>query len=150
MQDSADLVQDLIDEPGLEAPTAPGGHWHDLERLAAAERARVGAVDHVRIAWGRSARAGQQLRSIRLGVYDELAQVIRIHRRLDDPRVAPWVLRFVLYHELLHARLGVHHTREFRRAEARHPTARAFGWWLDAHRKRLLSAEWQPIPRRRS
>lgn len=105
------------------------GHHHDLASIARAELARYfPGLDPVPITWGpRPTRRPQ--RSIRLGSYDFRRGIVRIHRRLDDPRVPAWFIGFVVYHELLHHVLGATegpggrrgvHTAEFRRREAEH------------------------------
>jgi hypothetical protein len=60
-----------------------------------------------------------------LGHYDRALDVIVINRRLDNPLIPKYVVRYVLYHEMLHALLDcegagsrrkIHH-REFRKRE---------------------------------
>jgi len=60
-----------------------------------------------------------------LGHFDAAHETIIINKRLDNPRVPPYVLSYVIYHEMLHALLGeeftengrrIHH-RRFREAE---------------------------------
>ncbi len=67
----------------------------------------------------------------KLGHYDLHTDTVMLSITLDDPKVPGYVVDFVMYHELLHKRLGVHavngrrrmHTPEFRKAERR------FGEW---------------------
>ena len=59
------------------------------------------------ITWGPRRAMRRRQRSIRLGAYDFERQLIRIHRRLDDPSVPEWFVGFVVFHELLHHRFGV-------------------------------------------
>lgn len=114
------------------------GRHHDLAAIARAELARYFPdLEPVPMTWGpRPTRRGQ--RSIRLGSYDFRRGLVRIHRRLDDPRVPAWFIGFVIYHELLHHVLGATegpsgrrgvHTAEFRRREAlHHRYAEALAW----------------------
>ncbi len=79
---------------------------------------------------------GRQARTV-LGRYDPVPQAITISSFLDRPQVPAYVLKFVLFHEMLHmahpGRLRRHrshfHTSEFRRAEKRfrhHAAAEAY------------------------
>jgi predicted metal-dependent hydrolase len=80
-------------------------------------------VEIGRIGWGiRKSRA-------RLGHYDPVHHTVTLSPILDSPDVPPYVLRFIVYHEMLHAvfegtschAVHVHHPPEFRRAERAHP-----------------------------
>jgi hypothetical protein len=89
------------------------------------------------VTWGRRGPRGA-LRSLQLGSFDPETALIRIHPVLDQPAVPRWLVRYVLFHELLHselnqecseARRAQHHGREFRRREAAYfETARALEW----------------------
>ncbi len=84
-----------------------------------------GALQVRQLGWSpvRSAR--------RLGHYDPAHDAIVLSRRLDNPLVPEYVVRFVLYHEMLHLHFGDLppdasgrrriHSAAFRRAEKRHP-----------------------------
>jgi len=64
-----------------------------------------------------------------LGHYDSAHEAISISRWLDSPRVARDVVRYVVFHEMLHMRYPVErqgprrvvHSREFREAEKKFP-----------------------------
>ena len=64
----------------------------------------------------------------RLGYYRQAIDTIVISKALDDPRVPISVTEFILYHEMLHARMPTivrngrryDHTAEFRAAERRY------------------------------
>lgn len=117
-------------------------HHHDLATIACDERERFPALDDFYITWGMD-RAGTRLRSIRFGTWDPRRRVVRIHPRLDDPRVPDWLVRFVVYHELCHAHLKSHlHSIEFKRLEAEHPDFANARTWERAHIKSILSATW--------
>ena len=99
-----------------------------------------------RIGWGSRPRAmgrGRR-RSIRYGSFRDEDQSIRIHPSLDDACVPPEFIRYIVYHEMLHAvvpseeRNGrhLHHPPAFRRLEARYP---------DIARMRRLCKELIPV-----
>ena len=52
--------------------------------------------------WGRRQKSSAR-RSLQLGSYTESSHRIRIHPVLDQANVPRWFVRFVLFHELLHA-----------------------------------------------
>jgi predicted metal-dependent hydrolase len=101
------------------------GRYHDL--LAYYEsvnreyfEGRVQAV----ITWGvRSPRYGARRRT--LGSFSSESKIIRINPALDRRNVPSFFVRFIVYHEMLHADIGVEmkgarrsvHSREFRRRE---------------------------------
>jgi len=60
----------------------------------------------VPITWGRS-RAGHRRHSIDFGCYDPYDRIIRINPALDRPWVPGIFVDFIVYHEMLHASLGV-------------------------------------------
>lgn len=129
----------------------PGEH-HDLDRLAHELLEGELALDfpagtaRPTVLFGR--RNGSRTRhSLRLGSYDSDARLVRIHPVLDQPVVPEWFVRFVVFHELLHAvfpiRRGedkrwIHHSRAFRQREhayVDHDRAHA---WERAHLSRLI------------
>ena len=73
---------------------------------------------------GGSARDGRVL-----GHYDPIHHTITLSPVLDSPRVPEFVVRYIVYHEMLHAvfedipsrGFRKHHPPEFRRAEAAYP-----------------------------
>lgn len=91
---------------------------------------------NVAITWGRD--CGRNLRSIRFGGYYPGEQLIRIHPRLDQSFVPPYIIRYIVYHEMLHAHLGIEqtengrksiHPRAFKRMEAAFPEyPQAIAW----------------------
>jgi len=118
------------------------GEAHDLARLSEGllETEFEGEFDErtwPRITWGRSGRSRSR-HTLRLGSYDYLSRVVRIHTVLDQPAVPSWFVRYVLFHELLHAALPCHepaagrrvfHGPDFKRRESAYAdTARARVW----------------------
>ena len=107
------------------------GRTHDLGALAAGVVSEHFGLDSSPppVTWGRRARSRSR-HTLRLGSYDYQARVIRIHPVLDQPFVPAWFVKFVLFHELLHAALDdvpepgtrkLHHGPEFRHRERAHP-----------------------------
>jgi predicted metal-dependent hydrolase len=81
------------------------------------------------ITWGRMPSARRR-RSIRFGSYSAEEDLIRIHPLLDQGFVPAFFVRYIVFHEMLHAHLGIEetpsgrravHTREFRRREKAYP-----------------------------
>jgi hypothetical protein len=71
-----------------------------------------------RIGWGR------RNSWTRLGHYDSLHHTITISPILDSPKVPAFVVKYLVYHEMLHAAFQNtkrHHPPEFHRAESAHP-----------------------------
>ncbi len=76
------------------------------------------------ITWG-TKRAGGAARRRTLGSYSPVSNIIRINPMLDKKRVPSFFVKFIVYHEMLHADMGVEkkngrravHTGEFRRRE---------------------------------
>lgn len=130
--------------PPRSAPTLhPHGTTYDLDTLAQEVLAQCfeGHFGEDRpvpeLTWGRRARSRSR-HSLRLGSYDPLTHVVRIHPVLDQAEVPRWFVCFVLAHELLHAkwppkrgsgRRWIHHGAQFRAEEAAHPDCgRAHDW----------------------
>jgi len=80
-------------------------------------------IEVKRIGWG--LRKGRD----RLGHYDPVHNTITLSPLLDSPDVPPFVVRYIVYHEMLHALFGdgraegsrKHHPREFRHTESAYP-----------------------------
>lgn len=130
-----------------EAPAAlkleARGSTYDLDEIAAEVRAECfrGEFDALhpwpRITWGRDS-SRRPRRSLRLGSFEATTRVVRIHPVLDQAAVPRFFVRYVMFHELLHALLDesrgsggrrVHHGPRFRERErAFADTERAFAW----------------------
>ncbi|MBI3818489.1 MAG: hypothetical protein HY286_07355 [Planctomycetes bacterium] len=88
-------------------------------------------------------------RAIQYGVYDSVKKLIRIHPVLDEPWISRAFVEFIVFHEMLHAALGVeidldgrraHHPPRFRaleRAFDRYEEARK---WEDVNFNKILRA----------
>lgn len=105
-----------------------------------------GQVDAA-ITWGRRP-TGKKRRSIRFGSYSVEEHLIRIHPYLDRVEVPEFFVRYIVYHEMLHAHLGIEesptgrrriHTPEFKRHEQAYPDfARAEAWQAKPANLRML------------
>jgi predicted metal-dependent hydrolase len=92
-----------------------------------------------RIGWG--LRNSRQ----RLGHYDPVHHTITLSPVLDQPGVPKFVVRYIVYHEMLHAvfestssrGLQRHHPSEFRRAEKAYPDFAAAKDFLREYCSRL-------------
>lgn len=92
------------------------------------------------ITWGRET-GPRRLRSIRFGSYMPTDHIIRIHPLLDQEFVPRYFIRYIVFHEMLHAVMGVEesesgrrriHPPEFKAIEAAYPEyARAVAWMND-------------------
>lgn len=101
------------------------GKFHDLRELYdEINNAYFGGVITAAITWGaRSPRYAVRKRT--LGSYSERSNTIRINPVLDRSVIPRYVVSFVVYHELLHAAMGISlkgkrrsvHSREFRERE---------------------------------
>lgn len=84
-----------------------------------------------RIAWARPGRKRRRARTriIRYGTYNKILNLIRINPLLDDRRVPPEFLDYIVFHEMLHAAVPSehgrgrwrHHHGSFRLLERRYP-----------------------------
>jgi predicted metal-dependent hydrolase len=126
---------------------APLGLAHDLRSyLDEQNREHFDGQFKGRIGWSRRNRQRHR-RTIRLGSWSPRNRLIRIHPALDDKHVPDYVLRFVVFHEMLHAIVGanaqgtrtVYHTRDFRRREQEHPDHDRAEKWIADNLEALLS-----------
>ncbi len=158
----AALSERLAAEPRPPLATRPRGAAHDLVELAAEVLASdlqgapfpLGAPPA--LTWGRRGRAGRQLQ---LGSFDPEANLVRMHPVLDQAAVPRHFVRYVLFHELLHATMptrrgagrAIHHPPAFRRRERAYPGYDEALRWQAANLRALLrsSRTGQPMRERR-
>jgi hypothetical protein len=111
--------------PAKQAVLVTQGQYHDLSAMARTVNnhyfeGRISAG----ITWG-SRKTGHAVRRRILGSYNSRTNTIRINRVLDRKNVPQYYLEFIIYHEMLHADMGIGkkngrrevHSREFRRRE---------------------------------
>jgi hypothetical protein len=101
------------------------GRYHSLRKICLEMNSRYfnNQIDIVRIGWG-FRRSWN-----RLGHYDPVHHTVTLSPVLDSPNVPDFVVRYVVYHEMLHSifedssdgRAHKHHHREFRQAEKAYP-----------------------------
>jgi len=98
------------------------------------------------ITWGRRGPSKTRGR-LQLGSYAPHRHLVRVHPVLDQHAVPAWLVRYVLFHELLHASLPKevdaagrvrHHGPEFRRRESAYPDYQRAVAWEAAHLGKLL------------
>jgi hypothetical protein len=96
-------------------PLRTRGEVHDLEALYdEVNAAEFGKAVTAAITWGRRA-GGRRRRSIRFGSYAEREHLIRIHPALDQAFVPAHFVRYIVFHEMLHAFMGIGETASGRR-----------------------------------
>lgn len=134
-------VRALAHEKPASVRLEPRGAHHDLAALAQGVIAHHFAQDEVRawppVGWGRKS-GSRSRRSLRLGSFDPVDRVVRLHPALDSADVPTWFVRYVLFHELLHSVLDrperakgrrVIHGPEFVARERAYPDfERALAW----------------------
>ncbi|NQT94437.1 MAG: SprT-like domain-containing protein [Lentisphaerae bacterium] len=81
------------------------GDVHDLGAIAGeVNRTFFSGQIQYAIGWGRDgASRKRRRRSIRFGTWTPGTKTIRIHPRLDDARVPQEFVRYIVFHEMLHA-----------------------------------------------
>lgn len=85
------------------ALNAEGTH-HDLTALfEQLNKEYFGGRLQCRVTWGRKRGSGKRVRTRTLGSYSPEDDLIRLHPMLDSLRVPQYYVRYVLYHEMLHA-----------------------------------------------
>lgn len=94
--------------PAKLALEAKGAH-HDLGELREHLRTREFASDFEGsalppIGWGRAGRSRSR-RSLRLGSFDPFSYSVRVHPVLDSADAPRFFVRYIVFHELLHAAL---------------------------------------------
>ncbi len=123
------------------------GACHDLTALMESVRAQEfpahfepesgGSTPLPAITWSQQNVRGK-LKSLRLGSYSKERNLVRIHPLLDDSGAPEFFVRYIIFHELLHAvhpshrspgGRWVHHSPAFRRRESQYPDfERALRW----------------------
>jgi len=141
------------------------GDHHDLSPLADELYPTAFAEDFTdpasrpRVTWGRRTRSRSR-GSLRLGSYDPEDNIVRIHAVLDRSSVPSWFVRYVLFHEILHAALPprprpggsrwIHHGPDFRRRERLYVDYAQALEWEEIHLPRLIRAARRITPARSS
>ncbi|GAB4487918.1 MAG: hypothetical protein OHK006_17700 [Thermodesulfovibrionales bacterium] len=114
----------ISQKPPRRVQHRPEGRHHDLREIF--ERLNQEYFDgrvRASITWGQQARGQTGL--ITMGSFQDRTRLIRINPALDQSSVPRYFVAYVVYHEMLHADLGVReqngrrviHPPEFRRRE---------------------------------
>jgi hypothetical protein len=113
-RNASKLLDDYIDErtdrirprrgQAAVQPLRTEGRAYDLQALFAELNAEYfsGRVQ-CRISWGRHLCRGRSRRSVKVGSFSVEENLIRIHPGLDQAWIPPYYIRWVVYHEMLHA-----------------------------------------------
>ncbi len=145
----AQLGARLSAEPLPQPRLQPRGRVHDLSPVLAdllGSEFDDGSLPSERVpavGWGRR-RASRARHTIQLGSYEAARSLVRLHGVLDQAAVPPSFVRYVLFHELLHAALdppgqrGPHHPPAFRRREQRYTGFAAAKDWERRNIARLI------------
>lgn len=122
---------------GRRIVTRTRGVHHDLQGVFDSLNSEYfGSSVRARITWG-APRSRRSVRIRTLGSYGYSSGVIRINPLLDEKRVPGHFVAYVVYHEMLHAHMGVRmnasrrsiHPREFRERERLYKDySRATAW----------------------
>ena len=121
----------------------PLGVVYDLQELyEEVNREEFDGTVTTPITWGRWP-SKQSRRSIRLGSFTPEDNLIRIHPCLDQEMVPRYFIKFIVFHEMLHAYVGFEttpsgrrrvHTPRFNKLEQAHPDYAKVIAWHDAPR----------------
>lgn len=115
----------LKQKPPRRVTLRSGGRYHDLERIyRALNREYFGDRLECGITWS-AYRGKRSAKNRTLGSYSSLTGTIRIHPSLDRKSVPRFFVEYIVYHEMLHALLGMEekngrraiHSREFKQRE---------------------------------
>ncbi|HOD35338.1 MAG TPA: hypothetical protein PLR20_04475 [Syntrophales bacterium] len=119
--------EDLLRYNGGTQKVCTKGRVFELDKIYADINGKYfGNLVTAVITWGRNSRR-RGVRQRTLGCYDERTGAIRINPCLDRKKIPLYVIENVVYHEMLHAYLGVQtvdgrrrmHTPGFKRMERR-------------------------------
>jgi hypothetical protein len=119
-------------------PLHTRGRVHDLRPMYDELNAQhFGGSITASLTWGNAPHSHRR-RYMRLGSYMPVDNIIRIHPHLDEENVPAFFVRYIVFHEMLHAHLGIGttdtgrrrvHPPAFRAAERTYPDfARAEAW----------------------
>jgi predicted metal-dependent hydrolase len=93
-------------EPRAEQVRTQGTHFDLAALYAEVNKTCFNHAVKAAITWGRMP-ARRRRRSIRFGSYSPEQNIVRIHPYLDQAFVPAYVVRYIVFHEMLHALLGI-------------------------------------------
>jgi hypothetical protein len=123
-----------------------GEHFDLAELFDEVNAASFGGEITARITWGRFPSQARR-RSVTFGSYSQHDHLIRISKLLDLPFVPRYFIRFIVFHEMLHAHLGIGeypsgrrciHGRAFREREQAYPDYHRAVAWQEKNLHRFL------------
>ncbi|MHB8483343.1 MAG: SprT-like domain-containing protein [Nitrospiria bacterium] len=126
------MIRDFIAECGSDRGLGPAHHrlklntkgvYYQLASLyEAINREYFNQEIDCRVTWGRL-YSKKRKRSISFGTYESFSNLIKINPALDDSKVPEYFIKYILYHEMLHAKFAetnsrntgrkIHHSKEF-------------------------------------
>ena len=134
-------VRERRAEKGRKQFSVKPGKYHSLRKIYRElnERYFNSQIEINRIGWGLRKGRG------RLGHYDPIHNTITLSPVLDDPNVPLYVVRYIVYHEMLHVLFGrrpsggarKHHPVEFRNTERAYPDYLKAKKFLDEFTRQL-------------
>ncbi len=141
---SGELNKSLRNLHGRKRRLNPVGKWHDLNDVVlrlVREYPLLSELSVPKIGW--NAKGGKRI----LGFYDEAAHEILVNAHLDQKRVPFFILEYVVFHELLHAKHPVKngrsrrtvHTAAFKADEEKYPFYGEAMAWL---KKNSVARHW--------
>lgn len=145
-------LKELPVRPPRRVRLEPQGNAHDLVEIANSLLAEEFADDFdgerpaPPVTWGRRGKSKTRGR-LQLGSFSPTTGVVRIHPVLDQEAVPRWLVRYVLFHELLHAALPTerdaagrarHHGPRFREREKTYVDYERALTWERRHLGKLL------------
>lgn len=123
------------------------GHYYNLERLYEQVNSQYfqGKVK-LKITWfGKTTT--QRRNKVTFGLYSEPMKLIKIHRLLDNLSVPDYVIKFVIYHEMLHHTCPAHvdskgmlhmHDKAFKKREEEYEYFRLAQEWIEENKPMLF------------
>jgi hypothetical protein len=131
----------LAAKPRRVTISTKGQHYDLAELYADVNVTEFEGAITAKITWGVMLPVGRSRSGhFRLGSYNDARNLIRIHPVLDNPQVPRFVIRSIVFHEMLHASLGikkedgkrrkVHHS-EFKRREEQYRDYKAAEAWIN-------------------
>jgi hypothetical protein len=136
-----DFLRQVVSEPNApKRPPAirPAGRHHNLGAILSEMAHHFPGAKLPLITWGARRKPGRA--QVRLGSYNPRQDVIRVNPVLDHPDVPPAMLRFVIYHEMVHHQLEPKrhktepmHGARFKSLERACPDFEAAAQWQKHH-----------------
>ncbi len=115
------------DRPPRKVRIRTRGEVYDLQAIFdQLNRRYFDNLCRAQITWGNGSKSARGQRHITFGTYDKTRRLIRVHPALDKRTVPEYFVRYIVFHEMLHAAVPVaaspsgrrlFHSRAFRQRE---------------------------------